>query len=398
MLPNWNLDLETKVGQLKAEMDSENRQLGQGWVSGMLSMVLGFAGLSAVLCVLYPQWLTVEDVRGYYNVGLIRIALHLVLISAFMLGAISLVLRQHKSLGFTGITFVLIATLLGGSHASTRTTIESDVYFGLDFFLLNLILLGTIFVPLERLFRKRDQPIFRDEWREDLFYFFMSSLFVQLLTYMSLTPAMTVLKGTGWAGGFRELVASQPLFIQIIEIMLFTDFVQYWFHRAFHEIPWLWKFHAVHHSARHMDWIAGSRMHLFEIILLRAFTTLPMYVMGFSELALYAYILFVYLLSALVHSNIRFSFGILQYVMATPRFHHWHHGIEKEAINVNYAVHFPMLDRVFGTYHFPEEEWPEGYGIAGHPVPLGYWNQFMHPFRHQSGSKHLSEDSETSET
>lgn len=385
------------MGRLKNEMDTENRQLGQGWVSGMLSVLLGFAGLSAVLCLLYPQWFTVEDARGYYNVGLIRIALHVVLISAFVLGAISLALRQHKALGFTGVTFVLIATLLGGSHASTRATVESDVYFGLDFFLLNIILLGTIFIPLERLFRKRDQPIFREEWREDLFYFFMSSLFVQFLTYMSLTPAMTVLQGTQWANGFRALIASQPLIVQIIEIMFLTDLVQYWFHRAFHEIPWLWKFHAVHHSARHMDWIAGSRMHLFEVILLRAFTTLPMYVMGFSEPALYAYILFVYLLSALVHSNIRFSFGFLQYIMATPRFHHWHHGVEKEAINVNYAVHFPLLDRLFGTYHFPEDTWPEGYGIAGHPVPLGYLNQFLYPFRRKPKRVTPPDDSEANQ-
>ncbi len=69
--------------------------------------------------------------------------------------------------------------------------------------------------------------------------------------------------------------------------------------------------------------------------------------------------------------------------MATPRFHHWHHGIEKEAINVNYAVHFPVLDRLFGTYHLPAEAWPEGYGIEDHPVPHGYWHQFLYPFRKQ---------------
>ena len=80
-----------------------------------------------------------------------------------------------------------------------------------------------------------------------------------------------------------------------------------------------------------MDWIAGSRMHFLEIILLRPFTTLPMYVLGFAESPLFAYIFFVYLMSVFVHSNIRFHFGL------------WHHGIEKEAIDVNYAVHIPFL-------------------------------------------------------
>jgi sterol desaturase/sphingolipid hydroxylase (fatty acid hydroxylase superfamily) len=67
--------------------------------------------------------------------------------------------------------------------------------------------------------------------------------------------------------------------------------------------------------------------------------------------------------------------------MVTPRFHHWHHGIEKEAIDVNFAIHFPLYDKLFGTYHMPENQWPSGYGIGGHPVPNGYWKQFLYPFR-----------------
>jgi sterol desaturase/sphingolipid hydroxylase (fatty acid hydroxylase superfamily) len=146
-------------------------------------------------------------------------------------------------------------------------------------------------------------------------------------------------------------------------------------------VPWLWKFHAVHHSAQAMDWLAGSRMHFVEIVVLRGTTVIPMYVLGYSEPALYAYIFFVYLLSTLVHSNLRINFGWLQHLMVTPRFHHWHHGIEREAIDVNFAVHFPFLDRIFGTYHNPPDgRWPAGYGIAGHPVPKGYWNQFRYPF------------------
>lgn len=386
------------MGRLVEEMDSTERRFGSGWISGMLSVLLGTAGLATVLCLLYPQLLTTADVRGYYNVGWIRLIVHSVLIAAFALGLLSVTLRHSKWLGAAGMLLVLIATIMGGSRASQRVEGQSDVYFGLDFFLLNLILLGTIFIPIERLFKKRDQPIFRGEWREDLFYFFVSALFIQALTYLSLTPAFTVLNGTDWARGFRDIVASQPILLQFFEIMFFTDLVQYWFHRSFHEIPWLWKFHAVHHSARHMDWLAGSRMHLVEIVLLRAFTTMPMYVMGFAEPALYAYIFFVYLLSTFVHSNVRFRFGFLQHVIATPRFHHWHHGIEKEAINVNYAVHFPLLDRLFGTHHLPGEEWPEGYGIADHPVPSGYWKQFLYPFQRTSPDKSSAEDSDSSPT
>ena len=83
------------------------------------------------------------------------------------------------------------------------------------------------------------------------------------------------------------MVTSQALWLQVIEIMLLTDLVPYWFHRAFHQISFLWGFHAVHHSAQKMDWLAGSRMHMIEIIGLRGLTIIPMYVLGFAENALH---------------------------------------------------------------------------------------------------------------
>ena len=107
-----------------------------------------------------------------------------------------------------------------------------------------------------------------------------------------------------------------------------------------------------------------------------------MYVLGFTEGALYAYLLFVFLFSTFVHANFRYDFGELQYWFVTPRFHHWHHGIEREAIDVNFAVHFPLFDRLFGTYHLPPDgSWPAGYGIDKHPVPKGYFRQFLYPFK-----------------
>lgn len=382
------------MGKLTSELDSQDRRFGTGWISGVVGLFLAIAGFATVLCFCFPQLLTVEDVRGMYdtfNTNLIRIGLHAVLVSAFMLGIISVVLRRQKVLGFTTVLLVLAASLLGGSQASTKVHIESDIYFGLDFFILNFIFLGGIFIPFERVFKKVDQDILRYEWREDLLYFFVSTLFVQMLTYLTLAPSMAILAKTTWASGVRDAIASQPIVLQFLEIMFLTDLVQYWVHRIFHQQRWLWNFHAVHHSAQAMDWLAGSRMHVLEVLVLRSCTTLPMYVMGFAEPALYAYIFFVYVLSVFIHSNLRIPFGFLQYVIATPRFHHWHHGVEKEAIDVNFAIHFPVIDMVFGTFHMPEDRWPEGYGIGGHPVPKGFIRQFLYPF---VGSKTKEDDSD----
>jgi sterol desaturase/sphingolipid hydroxylase (fatty acid hydroxylase superfamily) len=380
--------------QLTRELDSEDRRWGTGWFSGFVGLLLALVGLFAVLCLRYPQYLVMENLRLLYPLSWLRIAIQLVLITAFGLSLLSLVLRQKKLLGFLGVTTVLTASLLGGAQAQMQSEEVSSYYLGLDFFVLNGIFLGLIFIPLERLFPSRKQEILRYEWREDLFYFLVSTLFVQVLTFLSLAPAMTVLANTGWASGIRKLIASQPFVLQFLEIMFFTDLVQYWVHRVFHRVPWLWKFHAVHHSAQAMDWLAGSRMHLLEIIVLRGFTTLPMYVLGFAEGPLYAYILFVYLMSVFVHSNLKLPFGWLQNWVVTPRFHHWHHGIEAEAIDVNFAVHFPVFDRLFGTYFFPADgRWPTGYGVGGHPVPKGYWKQFLYPFRRERKDSARSEQS-----
>jgi hypothetical protein len=141
--------------------------------------------------------------------------------------------------------------------------------------------------------------------------------------------------------------------MQFFEVMVLTDFCQYWFHRAFHRFPFLWGFHAVHHSATTMDWLAGARMHFVEIVLLRGLTSLPLLTLGFAPSVMQAYVGFVYIYASLVHANLRGDFDGIGRFIATPRFHHWHHAIEEEAIDKNFAVHFPLLDRVFGTYLLP---------------------------------------------
>jgi sterol desaturase/sphingolipid hydroxylase (fatty acid hydroxylase superfamily) len=127
--------------------------------------------------------------------------------------------------------------------------------------------------------------------------------------------------------------------------------------------------------------LLGARMHFFEVAVLRGVTALPMMTLGFAPPALQVYIGIVYVYASLVHANLRGDFDRLGRLLVTPRFHHWHHGAEREAIDVNFAIHFPFLDKVFGTYHFPPGRWPGLYGVEGHPVPRGYLAQFLYPFR-----------------
>jgi sterol desaturase/sphingolipid hydroxylase (fatty acid hydroxylase superfamily) len=284
-------------------------------------------------------------------------------------------------LGTVGMALVLVAALVGGSQATAAVPDATPLYLGLDFFVLNVLFTGLLFVPVERLFPHRaEQPVFREEWREDLFYYLVSSLLVQVLTFLSFMPARSLLTLAPLTTT-RAWIGALPFVVQFMAIMFLTDFVQYWVHRAFHRVPALWRFHAVHHSAKKMDWMAGARMHFLEIIALRGTTVIPMFLLGFAPGPMNTYIFVVYLYSTFVHANVGWRFPWIEHLLVTPRFHHWHHGIEREAIDVNFAVHFPILDKLFGTHHLPADKWPEGYGIGGHPVPAGYVEQFKYPFR-----------------
>ena len=357
------------------------RSFGNGWISGTLSAAIGLACLALVIAYRFPGVFATTELLGSIPTAALRIGLLVAMLTAFLLAILSLLLRKDAYLGMLGIIFTLVASIIGGTLDGAWLPNYTPIYFGLDFFVLNVVLTGLIFIPLETFFPKhQEQPLFRGEWREDMFYYLVSSMLVQIFTWISLGPVNFLLANTNWES-LREWMASLPFLVQIIAIILLTDLVQYWLHRAFHRVPFLWRFHAVHHSAKSMDWMAGARMHFAEICILRGTTVIPMFLLGFSSTAVHTYIFMVYLWSTFIHSNIGWRLKIVEQLLVVPRFHHWHHGIEAEAIDVNFAIHFPWLDRLFGTYHMPGERWPEGYGVGGHPVPKGYWAQFFFPFR-----------------
>jgi len=375
-MPNWFDSLERDLQSPLAV-----RRLGSGWFAGFFALLLSFTGLCLVMALRWPEWFATPELAALHGWGGLRPLVHAMLIGGYALALLSLLLRPRKTIGATALIVALLATLLGGADVQPRESHDWGVFFGVDFFAVNMVATGLMFAPIERLFPHRaQQRLFRKEWREDLFYYLISSMMVQLITFLALAPSSYINGATAGLASVRALIASQPWPLQFLEVVLLTDLVQYWFHRAFHRVPFLWGFHAVHHSAKSMDWLAGARMHFFEIVALRGVTSLPLLTFGFAPSVMQAYIGFVYIYSSLLHANLKGDFNRLGQIVATPRFHHWHHGIEDVAVDKNFAIHFPFLDRLFGTYHLPDGQWPNGYGVPEN-VPQGYWKQFAYPFR-----------------
>ena len=128
-----------------------------------------------------------------------------------------------------------------------------------------------------------------------------------------------------------------------------------------------------------MDWLAGSRLHVVDIVITRALILVPLFVLGFSEPALYIWLVIVATQATFIHVNMRFSFPVIEQLLVTPRFHHWHHAVAP--IDKNFAVHFPWIDRLFGTYHLPPGKWPDEVGIHGDPVPEEFFKQLVWPVK-----------------
>ena len=155
----------------------------------------------------------------------------------------------------------------------------------------------------------------------------------------------------GWAAkdGIQAWVRDLPLPAAVFLIILVADLVQYWTHRAYHEIPTLWRLHAVHHSVKSMDWLAGSRQHFLELLITRTLVLAPIFVLGFSKSVIDIYIVIVGFQAVFNHANVSVRLGPLRYVIVTPNFHHWHHSQDDAAIDRNYAAHLAFLDYLFGT-------------------------------------------------
>ena len=361
--------------------DEDETRFGSGWASGTISVFLGVLAVGAVACFHLPAALTSPTVRAVYALSWIRPLVATVIGAAFFFGLLSALLRRRKVLGFTGMGLALIASMLGGASVPVTGVPGDGLGLGLDWFLLNVFLLALVFVPMERVFAQRPaQSTFRPGWTTDVLHFFVSHLLVQVSAWLTLAPAAAATR-LFVAPQLQATVSSLPWLAQFLLIILIADLGEYTMHRLFHRVPWLWRFHAIHHSSEDIDWLAGSRLHLVDVVITRGFTFVPISLLGFANSPVYAYLIFVSFHAVFIHANVRFRFGRVEHWIVTPRFHHWHHSSETDARDKNFAVHLPWIDRLLGTYHCPGDRWPERYGLSDERVPDSYWSHLVWPFR-----------------
>lgn len=178
--------------------------------------------------------------------------------------------------------------------------------------------------------------------------------------------------------GFGPL-SRLPYWVQAAMMLFIGDFLGYWTHRWFHGRA-LWRFHAIHHSSTALDWLSSVRAHPVNEIVSRFVTTLPLLALGFAPAAAVWIAPVFAIFAILLHANLDWDWGPFRCVIASPRFHRWHHTAEAEGRDKNFAGLFPVFDILFGTYYMPKGRVPERFGTDT-PVPEGLIAQLIYPFR-----------------
>ena len=171
-------------------------------------------------------------------------------------------------------------------------------------------------------------------------------------------------------------IGNLPLWEQGVLYLVATDFLLYWSHRVFH-YGFLWKYHAVHHASKDVEWISASRFHPVNLALGTCAVDVAALLAGVSPEVFIVLGPFTTIASLFVHANLDWTLGPLKYFVVSPVFHRWHHA--RAVQGKNFASTFSLWDWMFGTFHMPEGALPDNYGIDDKAMPEGLMPQLIYP-------------------
>jgi sterol desaturase/sphingolipid hydroxylase (fatty acid hydroxylase superfamily) len=218
----------------------------------------------------------------------------------------------------------------------------------------------------------------------DLGFFFISNFVPPLLLAIPLAAAAFVAYRF-IPGRLHATVEAWPLWLRGLAAFVVADLGFYWGHRWAHKFPLLWRFHAVHHAPEHVYFLISARAHPIDNAFIRVCGLIPIYILGLGApqsvkgtLVATVIMLVLTIWGFFIHANVRWRFGPLEWLFATPAFHLWHHTLE-EPRDRNFASMLPCWDWMFGTAYLPRGKWPTAYGVTNR-LPDTVAGQLLHPF------------------
>ncbi len=287
----------------------------------------------------------------------------------------------------------LIITLVVGFDLAERGV----TYRSAGGFVMLLVVFGLIFAPMERLFPwSRKWLDGGNDTAVDLMFYFSGVIWSILANFVVLFLALGYLAEQIEPYGHQLWPDYLPGWVQVFLFILGKDFLRYWYHRAFHEIPFLWRFHKVHHSVERLYWLNGIRAHPVEIVGQACFYAVPIALLQPGPEIVMVSVLMQLAIGIFQHSNIGLKLGFWEYIFSIGDNHRYHH-YPSSVGDSNYGGEFIVWDILFGTFHKPKGEIPQDrIGIDHAPnYPLTWMGLMIAPFIPDqtvfSGEKEVSE-------
>jgi sterol desaturase/sphingolipid hydroxylase (fatty acid hydroxylase superfamily) len=223
----------------------------------------------------------------------------------------------------------------------------------------------------------RGQRLFRDGFWTDLVGYTLLQSYLAALVIGKLIAVVDASTNLSRL----HLVSSWPVPAQVAFFVVTHDLYIYWFHRWQHRSPLLWRLHEAHHSAAQIDWLVSMRSHALEILVNQTVEFAPMLLLGAAPEVPLIKTVANAAWGLWIHANVGVRTGRLQWVVNGPEAHRWHHAVDGDAWNSNFATKLALWDRLFGTAFLPEGRRPAGYGLAGVVFPRTYLGQQLFAFR-----------------
>ena len=153
---------------------------------------------------------------------------------------------------------------------------------------------------------------------------------------------------------------------------LILDFADYWRHRLSHSFRAWYALHALHHAQRQMSFWSDDRNHFFDDCISFLWFFIIGLAIGIPPLQFPLLILLLRFIESFSHANIKLSFGPLEWLIVSPRFHRLHHALRAAGRNsCNYGGVFPIWDIIFRTADFSPVYLPTGDARAPEALATG---------------------------
>ncbi|MEH6408053.1 MAG: sterol desaturase family protein [Leeuwenhoekiella sp.] len=248
-----------------------------------------------------------------------------------------------------------------------------------------LVFLIEIIIP----WRKK-QPIIRKGFWLDAFYILFNFFLFSLVGYNAISNVgVEIFNDFLGIFGIENIVAIHvndlPVWSQLLIMYIIADFVQWNVHRMLHRVPWLWKFHQIHHSVKEMGFAAQFRFHFMETIVYKSIQYIPLAMIGFGIEQFFVIHMLAVFIGHLNHANVNWSYGKLGYIFNNPNMHIWHHAKElppEHKYGMNYGLSLSIWDYLFGTAYVPASGRNIEIGFNGDEnFPKDFKNQLIYPFK-----------------